>query len=213
MVGHGTASHMGRCRRANAQKCGLLRSIGRQLCHVPGRGVVCLPIQPVGIFKVTVRHSNASGQAIHGPNAWLHPAAGLCQCQGCIVAGGKEQSVEQALHRYLFPRLQVHRRPLCHVLLGHLDRTAQLAALQHHQCRKDLGGAGHQHPPVRILFVQDAPRVRVHQHRRRGRNVHSPGPLRQQKKHCQHSCRHAPALHAPSPFLLWMVPVYAVKIR
>ena len=48
VVGHGTASHMGRRRRANAQKGGLLRSIGRQLCHVPGRGVVRLPIQPVG---------------------------------------------------------------------------------------------------------------------------------------------------------------------
>lgn len=46
---------------------------------------------------------------------------------------------------------------------GHCDHIPQTATLQHHQGRHQLGGAGNEHLPVGILFVQDLPRIAVHE--------------------------------------------------
>lgn len=99
------------------------------------------------------------------------------------------------------------------MLLHHGDLLPQPALLQHHQGRKDFGGAGNPHPFVSILLVEDLPRIAIHEHRRRGRQVHDPHLLRQQQQYRQRGGNHLRKFQSPSPFLQLMVTVYAVRIR
>ena len=87
MVFHAASAGLGGNGGAYAHQRRVFSPISRQLRHVPGRGVVCLSVQPIGVFKVAAVHADPSGQVVHPPDALLFAAAGVRQRQGRIVAG------------------------------------------------------------------------------------------------------------------------------
>ena len=141
--------------------------------HIPGRGIVPLGVQSVGIGEAGMGHAQCRRLFIHQCYEQLQPSGALRQGQRRVVAGAQQQAVQQLLHPHRFAGLQVHGRALGHVLPRHGNGVVRLCLLQRHQRRHDLGGAGNEHLLIAILFVEQLPRVRVQQDSSRGGDLHS----------------------------------------
>ena len=194
MIGHGAAAHRNAAGGAQPHKCFVFYGAGRQTGHVPCRGIVTLLIQTVGICKGGTGHAQLRRLAVHLRHKALQTAAVVRQSQRRIVAGAQQQTVQKLLHRHPVAGLQIHGGALRYVLLGHCDHIPQTATLQHHQGRHQLGGAGNEHLPVGILFVQDLPRIAVHENGRCSGSIRRPRRGQAQQHDCRH-CRQDSLVH------------------
>ena len=111
------------------------------------------------------------------------PRRVLRQGVGRLVGGLQQHSVEAVLHGEAVPRHAaqlvaavglhaVHRR------LGKLHRLVQLAVLQHHQGRQELGDAGRRVGQVNILSKQNRSGIHIHHDPRLRLDACISGPVR-----------------------------------
>lgn len=141
----------------------------------PGSGIMVRMIQTIGIGEGGMGHAKFLGGFVHHVHETIHTAAYmLCNGHGGVVAGTKQQPVEQGLQCQFLPCLQIHGGPLRPGgLTGYGHRIGEVSLSDGHQCGEVLRGAGNQHFGVGVVLVQNTAAVHVYQNRRCGRSADS----------------------------------------
>ena len=144
---------------------GVFHGIGGQNRQIPGGGVVSGAVQPVGIFKMTLGHTQHPGLVVHHFREALYSAAAVNgQSHRRVVAGMEHQPIQQLLECQNLPLLQIHGGAFdAHSLFGNPHPVQDVALLADHKSCHDLGGAGNQAPLVGILLIQNPSGGGIHQ--------------------------------------------------